>query len=180
MPVGGEIRNEATKRFAVWVASGVVTMLIIAATGWWFYLQPKLIGLVGGTPPGAVAAFDLSRCPGGWEPFEKGNGRVLVGAGKPPSSSAVDDAGRPLSDRSPGVVGGVQDNYLTIREMPAHQHQAWRYSNSNSARPAGTGDGLWGVITDYNTASVGEGKPFTNMPPFVALLLCKKSPYRLE
>jgi hypothetical protein len=68
------IRKEAVSQVAKGAIAAVVALFAAAATGWWFYLQPKLTEAFGGVPPGAVMAFDRSdldedHCPSGWTPF---------------------------------------------------------------------------------------------------------------
>lgn len=50
----------------------------------------------GGTPSGAVMAFNLASCPTGWSEYTAGQGRAIIGAG----------AGAGLTARTLGVTGG--------------------------------------------------------------------------
>lgn len=113
-------------------------------------------------PSGAVLAFDQESCPEGWEDFNSGAGRVVIGVGK----------SQGLTERKHLDVGGSETHLLTIDEMPAHDHGGlW-----------GGGESMAGMNNGdrYHTAghnkirSDGGGKPHNNMPPFIALRLCRK------
>ena len=53
-----EIHKEATVQAAKGLIAGAVILMVISASGWWLYLEPKIIKLAGGVPSGAIAAFD--------------------------------------------------------------------------------------------------------------------------
>jgi hypothetical protein len=56
--------------------------LIVAALGTiiWGYIEWRIPQIAGGVPKGAVMAFDQKNCPAGWEHFEGGDMRAIVGA----------------------------------------------------------------------------------------------------
>jgi len=134
-------------------------------------------------PAEAVLAFNRATCPPGWQEWDKAKGKMIIG---------VDAA-----SRTPALgllaIGGRVSQKLTINELPAHDHP-------NSTGPA-SGVLVWGQIGNagvVNTIGIadsatrrtlnehtqlplriknqGGGKPFSNMPPYIALLLCKKNP----
>ena len=129
-------------------------------------------------PRGAVIAFDRDdldkeNCPRGWEPFKE-SGRVIVGVGDPPYE---------FRNR-----GGVAEHKLTLDEMPAHEHPVSPYDwglQVNGGEPPWTrrvdvddgppykheGKSITGRLV---ATSMGEGKAHNNMPPYIALYLCKK------
>lgn len=60
-------------------------------------------------PAGAVASFNLSSCPEGWEPFSAAQARFIVGS----------DSGSTYSN---GDTGGSSSQTLTTLHLPAHTH----------------------------------------------------------
>ena len=61
-----ELRSQANKKAAGWAISSVLGLVVIAAMGWWLYLEPKIrlyiTSAAGGIPDGAVVAF-AGQCP---------------------------------------------------------------------------------------------------------------------
>lgn len=119
-------------------------------------------------PRGAVMAFDLESCPSGWEPFSRAAGRTVIGVGK----GQRDQNDKPLTQRSLGDTGGAEQHTLTIPELPKHDHGGvW-----------GGTESVAGMLNSYRThtqghkkvEAQGEGKSHNNMPPYVALLYCRK------
>lgn len=120
---------------------------------------------------GAVVAFDDNECPRGWREFTEGAGRVVVGVGSGKS------LGQDLTTRHLGQIGGFEEVALTERQMPRHRHSNPTRGNGsadrvNSLQATGGGelDGKHQRPTGYS----GEGEAHENMPPFIALLLCRK------
>lgn len=114
-------------------------------------------------PAGAVVAFaDAGTvCPDGWAPFEALQGRVIVGAG---------------GDYPVGSTGGAATHSLSIGEMPPHTHVV---KNNRAWETVGTVDGttMHAFVVSPGkiaTRSSGEGKPFSTMPPYLALTVCRK------
>ena len=142
------------------------------------------------TAAGLVAAFDRAdlnedTCPEGWEPFVDGRGRVIVGAGNPSASTGqlgVDEAGDPLTSRSLRQHGGAEKHTLSKDEMAAHSHRIdgfeWGYSvngNGDAARIDVDDGAPWeGHKGTLHTSKEGPGDAHNNMPPYIALYLCKK------
>lgn len=118
-------------------------------------------------PKGAVMAFNLAGCPEGWNPFEKLNGRVIVGAGKGPD----------LTDRPLGKQGGAETHTLSVAEMPSHSHTYTNTFNGSildnphsfSAQPR------YGTRGDKATLDTGGNGPHNNMQPFHTLLYCERN-----
>ena len=76
-------------------------------------------GTCGGTPSGAVMAFDLASCPSGWSEYAPAYGRVVRGIDK--SGSSID----PDGERLPG---DVQDD-----ELKSHLHSVNPPSTSTNS-----------------------------------------------
>lgn len=108
-------------------------------------------------PSGAVMAFDLQECPAGWMLFDKGAGRFVLG-----TSEAF----------AFGSEGGEATHRLTVEEMPSHSH----------GDIVGGDGGTAGMLNDYAYHSSGfrpikpsgGNRPHNNMPPYIALTLCRK------
>ena len=112
-----EIRREAVQQTAKWAIGATLALMGFAVAGWWLYLKPYMIDVVGGVPRGAVIAFDrddldVNKCPPNWSPFELTRGRVVVGAGQ----------GDKLSYRSFRKVDGQEEYLLTKDNFPIHRH----------------------------------------------------------
>ena len=125
------------------------------------------------SPRGAIVAFDrddlgVDHCPEGWDPFEL-PGHVIVGAGS--------DAPYRFRD-----LGGAAEHTLAVEEMPRHEHHImnfeWGHTVNGNGAPAriDVDDGppwensVGRLVTDAR----GGGKAHNNMPPYIALYLCKK------
>ena len=83
-------------------------------------------------PVGAVVAFDLPRgCPDGWERFEAGEGRFLIGVGKL-GGRRYDlpyVAGKPDYQK-----GGSPTQTLSIEVLPSHSHKVTDPKHTHIAR----------------------------------------------
>ncbi|MCG9580886.1 hypothetical protein L1D13_24130 [Vibrio tubiashii] len=163
-----EIHREAKSQTAKGVVMSSVLLLGFALSGWWFYLQPKLLTVVGGIPKNGIVAFDTpNSCPDGWEEFADAAGRVIIGTGK----------GTSLTERKYREEGGDEKHQLTIKELPKHSHSTVQMIGDNNI------DGVDSTTTrsgDHhneirNTGDVGEGSPHNNMQPYIALKICRKS-----
>ena len=128
---------------------------------------------------GAVLAFDTpDGCPTGWVEFKDSYGRVLLGAGQ----------NYPYQSRH-----GTEDIVLDKRHMPSHTHEFWDvYFSEIDDSPPSKEVKMFDVPGKYgqkgprdqdnkgwaflhSTGSIGEGKPYTNMQPYLALYFCKYS-----
>ena len=160
-----EIRKQAVQQVAkttIWVAVGVIA---IAGAGWLLYLKDKVPSWVNGVPKGTVAAFDLSDgCPDGWKSFDEASGRFIIGSGQ----------GKDLKERLLRANGGAEEHKLIVDELPPHDIQVPLASTNSDRYEAGRKD--YPVVTVASgTISVGgAGKEIALMPPFIALLFCKK------
>lgn len=128
----------------------------------------------GGSLEGAVVSFDREDCPPGWEKFIPAEERVFFGASK----------GYPL-----GSTGGSKEHKLTKDELPSFDVPAGGYglvrksALDDGAVTAGGGDakGLGtepAIMNDVSEPSgkLGNDKPFSTLPPYIALTVCKKLP----
>jgi hypothetical protein len=162
-----DVRKEVSQQAAKWLVWIVVAAIVIAATGWWLYLQPKLVEIAGGVPSGVIAAFDgPDGCPAGWSVFEAAAGRTVIGTGK----------GQDLSERRYREQGGEEVHVLSVDEMPSHTHEVIEMIGTNEV------DGVDSTTTrsgDHhnearNSRPTGGGRGHNNMPPYIALTYCKK------
>jgi len=179
--VAGDVKREVAKRFAQWAAVAILGLAGFALLGWWFYIQPRLVDLVGGVPKNGVVAFDASDgCPANWSPFAEASGRFIIGA---------DDG--TYSYRS---TGGAAKVALANQELPAHKHDlnfhfAFMRANrgqvvdlsslprinaSASPNPEMNLINSSGEAAKSTTLS-GLGEAHDNIPPYLALHFCKKN-----
>ncbi len=124
-------------------------------------------------PKGSLMAFDRNDCPTGWEKFEQASGRVIVASGK----------GINLSKRTLGEVGGVEFHVLTSKEMPPHVHDyiddgvyhkpPYKYEGLTSQFQSSSSVGL--THGRKRTNPTGGGQPYSNMPPYYVVTLCRKT-----
>lgn len=163
------IRKEAIQQTAKWAIGALLALVGFALAGWWLYLKPKIIEVVGGVPSAAVVAFDIrDKCPEGWTAFETANSRFIIAAGK----------GDDLTARQFGATGGNERHSLTLREMPAHTHSYidWRAGPGSCTFSGcnGTGGDQTKTTGVAGGTETGATEPFEIMPPFLALRFCKK------
>jgi hypothetical protein len=139
-------------------------------------------------PSGAVMAFDLDACPPGWTEMTSTAGRMIVGTRA--------EAGAGLSARARGDSGGSESITLSEAQLPAHSHPVEDPGHTHPPMGAsfiggGAVEGPANVATNglsfglasrtgVNTTgievgSTGQGAKIGVMPPFVALLYCRKS-----
>jgi hypothetical protein len=161
------VKKEVTQQAAKWLVATAVAAALLAASGWWLYLKPKLIEIAGGVPPGLVAVFDIPKdCPAGWSPFDEAAGRTIIGVGK----------GRDLAERRYREEGGFETHTLTVDELPPHTHEVTQMIGDNNV------DGVDSTTTrsgehhnePRRSGATGGGRAHNNMPPFIALRYCKK------
>lgn len=127
-------------------------------------------------PSGAIVAFDRPNgCPKGWTDFAAAAGRMIVGVdGKTYKLPYV--AGKPEYQ-----TGGAPTHELTVAELPKHSHEipfVPEVSNLSGGSYAVMSDDRHGSSKrDYVTSNTdgGAGRAHNNMPPYIALYLCKKS-----
>ena len=126
-------------------------------------------------PTGTVIALDDPKgCSkdDGWHPF-----------GDPGQSIVAGRDGTPFPFRD---TGGTSEHRLTMAEMPSHGHEIEPYGwglvldGDGHRRRVDVDDGHLdvgdGQPTDgtLRAATIGGGKPHNNMPPYIALHLCRK------
>ena len=119
-------------------------------------------------PSGTVIAFDRNECPAGWQPFAEG--RTIIGVGQ----------GKDLTMRNLKDQGGVERVTLTLDEIPSHRHQIPTFSAVMRHERFIAGYQATDTLGNYSdhqrpTQEVGGGQPHENMPPFIALRLCRKN-----
>ncbi len=179
--VRNEIRKEASQLAAKWVVGGIVALLLIAATGWWLYLKPKL-QIIFGVPAGAVVAFDIREgCPDGWEPFDQAVGRTIVGSAIPGRSiQNRDESNLEIPPPEFGTPGGRLNNTLAAANLPPLNVDIYyRWSNvsaSNGGFPLVRSFGQTGADGGgvYSANTGGTAVPITNMMPYLPLMYCKR------
>lgn len=193
-----EIRKQAVQQTAKWLIGTFVFLLILAATGWWFFFEPKIrdyiAGAAGGVPAGTVVASTVTcqTMGTGWVAFTEGKGRFLVGAGTEAHSGfATWDMERPGGGVEPtelrayGLLdkGGEELHVLSTAQLPAHHHDFVGTVSAIGgwAPPAvrsklGVGDGAdWGSYTPAGAiTNTGGDEAHNNIPPYIALNFCKK------
>ena len=113
-------------------------------------------------------AFDRE-CPGeGWEKYQLGAGKFLLGAGR----------GKKLHDEG----GSGKHMYLPKPEIPSHNHA---HSETAKYLVQVHGKNTTGTTTDdspneinisrgFPIEMVGGNKAHNNMPPYLVLQFCKK------
>lgn len=125
-------------------------------------------------PNGAVLLIDdPTGCPVGWTDLGSSEADIFAGRTIVAVGSAKD-----RDTRTHRQLGGSEIHLLTIAEIPTHTHMLRRTDQ------APRGDGLnvdWRSMGSPNNKSsvdaldaTGGSRPHNNMPPFVALFLCKK------
>lgn len=125
-------------------------------------------------PAGAIISFNAQGCPPGWKSFEGAKGRVLVGAGV---HQNLDRSGKRLLSYDIGVTGGDESHSITVEEMPAHSHSLSRNQTGtagNGMYPSADVMGSTAPVPVAQTGSTGGSKPFSIMPPYIALQYCEK------
>jgi hypothetical protein len=202
-----QIRKEATSQAAKYAVIAFIALAGIAASGWWFYLETKIdqyiTKRVAGVPSSAVVAFDSPNgCPDGWDYFDRGVSRVIVGAYPPganaPRDPPLDKNRQPLTKRFYQSDSGQESHTLRLEELPPHDHGiefatredyikgtivVWAEGGSQNVKTEmtpgvtilgrDTNKGVLGPNTRF-TEAAGAGQAFEIMPPHIALFLCRK------
>lgn len=126
----------------------------------------------GGTPAGAVIAFDRETCPPGWSAYAPAAGRTISGVNL--------DTENGLAERQRGDKFGEESHTLTVAQLPAHHHDVSIYSgvgpfeNGDDDLVAVGGSTVAAYYGGSATSEVGDGQAFTNLQPSLALLYCTK------
>lgn len=127
-------------------------------------------------PSDAVVAFAKEDgCPVGWSEYQLAAGRFIVGVGR---HSEHNRYGNPVATKKVGEKGGEDQVKLKIDHMPSHSHQVPSRGNppepekifALKAAARGHHIGRHSRPTD----TTGGNQPHDNMPPYVALLYCKR------
>ena len=127
-----------------------------------------------------VIAFK-GACPEGYEDFEEGEGRFLVGAtkGNVVTNGVVDydSNGNPVS-YSVGDMGGHSYVALTEAELPSHSHTIPSIETSCSgdscqaANVKAGVDTVWSTTKELSTGQTGQNAPHENRPSYYAVNYC--------
>ena len=115
-------------------------------------------------PKGAVVAFRLVECPRDWKPFDKAAGRTIIGVGE----------GEGLTERALGERDGEESHRLTKEELPKLELAASDDGTTSIADAKQTGVERIPIPTNSPVEYSGQGKPHSNMQPWIALLYCEK------
>ena len=128
----------------------------------WFESSEKI-------PPGTVIAMDhRDGCPNGWEDFEPGFGRFIVGVGKLQDKEYTLSyvKGNPIYDR-----GGMPRQQVTANHLPRHTHKLTDEGHTHIALAATGKDQGWPRTghnrfrtTDRYTGPNTENKPSEESP----------------
>ena len=166
----------ATTRAAPWPPANL-TLGINGAVGATQYCDDngancKTMTELGGSPTGAVMAFDLASCPSGWTAYTAADGRNIIGAGTATGASGA-------TAHTKGQTGGEEKHVLTVSELASHSHGLYgegmgSKGNNGTVARYGDGFGLMGP-GDISTAVAGSNVAHNVMDPYIALLYCKKS-----
>ncbi len=134
-----------------------------------------------------VFAFELKTCPEGWEPFEKGEGKFILGAGRG-AIKRENGERQELKRRDPGEEGGYEQVTLTPENLPRHTHRISTSRSSEIHDGLGGSENSYGINQIFSYANEIKGfgvldsvleptgvqeSQLENMPPFVVLTLCK-------
>jgi hypothetical protein len=130
-----------------------------------------------GIPSGAIMAFDLASCPGGWTEYMNARGRTIVGSGV---SVNKDMNNVNLTTRALDTTGGEEKHTLTVSQLPPFSVTSnFPYSFTISL-PADTsgmysaGHGVADGSITLTSNSVGGGQAHSIMQPYIAQLYCEK------
>lgn len=123
-------------------------------------------------PSGAILMFQNSKntgCPNGWTLFTEGDGRFLLG------TSGDRSVYRRLE------LGGEATVVLTLDNLPTHTHQIIEGRGVAVFDQRGGVGNVGGAAPSHlvqprnlSITQSGGGLPHNNMPPYIALLVCKK------
>lgn len=138
-------------------------------------------------PDGAVVAF-LHPCEDldGWENYEDGKGKFLIGVGqgtlrykgphKPPRTPSEIQ----LNEIQFSDQGGQETHTLIDDELPKHDHsnEGGRYlvqiTGERTAEYIDNSENEIDTMTGIELKPVGKGSPHNNMPPYIAVYFCEK------
>lgn len=157
-------RNRLIEQIVGGLAIAIAMAAVLAI---WSHLSGAVIQVLRDElPSGAVVAYDTpDGCPEGWSVLQEASDRFIVGAG---------------GQYKYRGTGGRDSVTLEILHMPNHFH----HNPTEGGKPKGREPALraqdYGFLPSDNmpherpTASVGGGQPHENMPPYLALFLCRK------
>ncbi len=146
------------------IIAGVIGGVLTAAILYFAAVIGKIPTLL--VPSGTVIAYDGTGCPSGYEPYDAGENRFIIGAG----------------DNARGTTGGDEKILLTEDHLPIHAHRQ-SLSGGRGLQPGfkhtDAIDQAWnftahGDNNTHLTDTAGMGQPVSNIPPFVALQFCRR------
>jgi len=123
-------------------------------------------------PSNAIVPFAQEKCPSGWQRYEDGSGRFIVGVG---SHTEYDQYGDKVEELKLEETDGNRTHRLSLEEMPKHDHEYTFSDGYDSPEDTDRSPEEFGDknIPNKKTSSAGGNSPHNNMPPYIALLLCK-------
>jgi hypothetical protein len=183
------------------LAVAVVVTLVLGAGAWFLpAVRDQLFRAIGTIPAGAVMTFDMTTgCPAGWtdlgsrEP-ERFAGRVIVGAGTTTGRTArmfrdgggSEQATLRFENIPPHTHPVISDmEIFPVQSVPPTAHADMRFviikddgQPDSFQRDATSADRKTVLYTDTQRLEQGErhreATPFSLMPPYTVLYLCRK------
>ena len=143
-----------------------VIAAITTAVAFWFFSK---LGDIPGEitiPKGAVVAFNATSCPDSWSPYNKTEGRIILGTG---NKYALEQQ------------GGDFNVSLKLANLPSHKHDTLVAAQQSYSiwGNASSKTSVWGAKADDHvtayTSPEGGSQPFEVIPPFVSLRFCQKN-----
>jgi len=136
----------------------------------------KTMTELGGSPTGAVMAFDLASCPTGWTAYTAANGRNIIGTGTATGASGA-------TAHTKGQTGGEEKHVQTEAELATHQHAISSglisIYGTTDIKASNTNPNMTSLVKGAAlvgaTNQTGSGTAMPVMDPYIALLYCKKS-----
>lgn len=162
------------------VALAGATIAGIAIFLWGWVVGGGLTATIGAVPSDAVVGFATGAdCPRGWSVYDAAVSRTIVGSYPPKWSGQrnTDEKGLLLTPRNIYTTAGEERHTLTEPELPVHRHniQRSRGTSGDAAYVDWRNMGSESPITEGGkTSNAGGSEAHNNMPPYVALLFCKK------
>ena len=119
----------------------------------------------------AIVAFNRKEgWPKGWEKYEEGAGRLIVGVGRHEKT----EYNQSIPELDVGETGGTRTHRLSTEEMPEHSHQYEFSTGYDSPRHTDSSPDEFGDHDTFEeTSRSGGNSPHNNMPPYIALHFCR-------
>ena len=161
-----------TKEILVGVIASIATAFILWLTG--------LLGSFGYEillPSRSVVAFNLEKCPQGWDEFKPAYGRFVRG---------VDRSGNSVDPEKERTVSSLQEDEMRSHTHavndPGHSHGMGPFSQPGNIFDSGNNRSAWSYYSSPNmltsssksNISIGNSGGADTRPKNVALLYCEK------